>query len=97
MRTFHIRLTLDGDLDFQPDRAARQPSTRSQAEIPDFAAGQRLRNGGGFGVEWCRHRAVDHVELTVRRRAGSGPFALQGQLAGLSAARPGGARRCGRR
>jgi hypothetical protein len=75
-RTFHIRLKLDGDVDFHLT-APRGAVYVVQAEIPDFAAGQRLRNGGDFGVEWCRHRAVDHVELTVRRRAGSGPFALR--------------------
>jgi hypothetical protein len=75
-RTFHIRLKLDGDLDFQL-RAPRGAVYAVQAQIPDFAAGQRLRNGGEFGVEWCRHRAVDEVELTVRRRKGSGPFALK--------------------
>ena len=53
-----------------------------QAQIPDFAAGERLRNGGQFGVEWCRHREVDRVELTVRRRKGSGPFALRASWAG---------------
>jgi hypothetical protein len=75
-RTFHIRLTLDGDVSFAL-KAPRGAVYEVQAEIPDFAAGQRLRNGRGFGVEWCRHRSVDHVELTVRRRAGRGPFALR--------------------
>jgi hypothetical protein len=75
-RTFHIQVKLDGDLDVS---LASPPGTvyTVQARIPDFAAGQRLRNGGEFGVEWCRHRKVDHVELTVRRRTGSGPFALK--------------------
>jgi hypothetical protein len=75
-RTFHIEVKLDGDMAFNLT-AARGASYVVQAQIPDFAAGQRLRNGGQFGVEWCRHRAVDHVTLTVRRRAGSGPFALR--------------------
>ena len=75
-RTFHIRLKLDGDLSF---KLTAPPGSVYvvQAQIPDFAAGQRLRGGGEFGVEWCRHRAVDHVNLTVRRRTGSGPFALK--------------------
>jgi hypothetical protein len=76
VRTFHLRLELDGDVDFQLT-APRGSVYVVQAQIPDFAAGQRLRNGGQFGVEWCRHRATDHVKLTVRRRAGSGPFALK--------------------
>ena len=75
-RTFHIRLKLDGDLDFHLT-APGGAVYAVQARIPDFAAGQRLRNGGEFGVEWCRHRAVDEVELTVRRRKGSGPFTLK--------------------
>jgi hypothetical protein len=75
-RTFHIEVKLDGDMAFNLT-AARGASYVVQAQIPDFAAGQRLGNGGQFGVEWCRHRAVDHVTLTVRRRAGSGPFALR--------------------
>jgi hypothetical protein len=75
-RTFHIRVALDGDVGLRL-RAPRGTVYEVQAEIPGFAAGQRLRNGGDFGVEWCRHRPVDRVELTVRRRAGSGPFALR--------------------
>jgi hypothetical protein len=75
-RTFHIRLALDGDVSLAL-RARRGAVYEVQAEIPGFAAGQRLRNGRGFGVEWCRHRPVDRIELTVRRRAGSGPFALR--------------------
>jgi hypothetical protein len=76
VRTFHIQVRLDGDLDLHL-RAPRGTVYTVQAQIPDFAAGKRLRNGGELGVEWCRHRAVDHVKLTVRRRAGSGPFALE--------------------
>lgn len=75
-RTFHIKVALDGDIRLGLT-TPRGAVYEVQAQIPDFAAGQRLRNGGGFGVEWCRHRAVDHVKLTVRRRAGSGPFTLR--------------------
>ena len=75
-RTFHVRLTLDGDLTVRL-AAPRGSVYDVQAEIPDFAAGRRLRGGGAFGVQWCRHRSVDSVKLTVRRRAGSGPFALR--------------------
>jgi hypothetical protein len=75
-RTFHIRLKLDGDLELKLT-APRGSVYTVQAQIPDFAAGRRLHNGGSFGVEWCRHRRVDKVELTVRQRKGSGPFALR--------------------
>lgn len=75
-RTFRIPIKLDGDLSAIL-RAPRGAVYAVQAEIPDFAAGRRLRNGGELGVEWCRHRRVDHVELTVTRRKGSGPFALR--------------------
>jgi hypothetical protein len=75
-RSFHIQVKLDGDmrLDLSAPRGAVY---EVEAETPGFAAGQRLRTGEGFGVEWCRRRDVDHVKLTVRRRAGRGPFALR--------------------
>jgi hypothetical protein len=75
-RSFYIRLRLDGDLGLRLT-APRGTVYEVEAETPGFAAGQRLRGGGAFGVEWCRRRAVDLVKLTVRRRAGSGPFALR--------------------
>jgi hypothetical protein len=75
-RSFHIRLSLDGDLRLQlkaPPGAVYEVS----AETPGFAAGQRLRNGQSFGIEWCRQRKdTDPITLTVRRRSGSGPFRL---------------------
>jgi len=74
-RTFHIKLTLDGDLDFHL-RAPRGTVYEVEAETRGFAAGHRLRGGGEFGIEWCRQHRVDSVELTVRRRAGHGRFAL---------------------
>jgi hypothetical protein len=75
-RSFHIQVKLDGDmrLDLTAPRGAVY---EVEAETPGFAAGQRLRTGEGFGVEWCRRRDVDHVKLTVRRRSGRGPFALR--------------------
>jgi hypothetical protein len=75
-RTFHIRLTLDGDVNLGLT-SPRGTVYEVAAETRGFAAGQRLRNSGGFGVERCRQRQVDQVELTVRRRVGSGPFALK--------------------
>jgi hypothetical protein len=75
-RSFHIRLHLDGDLAMRLT-APRGTVYSVQAEISDFAAGRRLHGSGGFGVQWCRHRNVDRVELTVTRRKGSGPFALR--------------------
>ena len=77
VRTFHIRLTLDGDVDLQLTAprgiGLRGPGRDARTSPP--ASG--CAGGGEFGVEWCRQRAVDHVKLTVRRRAGSGPFALR--------------------
>jgi hypothetical protein len=80
-RTFRIKLRLDGEL--RLDLAAPRGAVYEvAAETPGFAAGERLRDGRGFGVDWCRRRAVDHVELTVRRRSGHGPFALRVSWAG---------------
>lgn len=75
-RTFHIRMHLDGDLELRL-RAPRGVVYEVQAETPGFAAGRRLRGGGSFGIEWCRQRSLDRIELTVRRRSGAGPFALR--------------------
>jgi hypothetical protein len=75
-RSFYIRMHLDGDLAMRLT-APRGSVYSVQAEIPDFAAGRRLHGGGDFGVEWCRHRRVDRIKLTVTRREGSGPFALR--------------------
>jgi hypothetical protein len=74
-RTFHIRLSLDGDVDLRL-RAPRGTVYQVEAETPGFAAGRRLRGGGEFGIEWCRQHKADSVKLTVRRRAGHGPFTL---------------------
>ncbi len=75
-RTFRIPVRLDGDLKF---RLTSAPGAvyEVEARAGGFAAGRRLRDGRGFGVEWCRRRAVEHVAITVRRRAGAGPFALR--------------------
>jgi hypothetical protein len=75
-RSFKIRLQLDGDLRLRLD-APPGAVYEVSAETPGFAAGQRLRDGQEFGVEWCRRRKdADPITLTVRRRAGSGPFRL---------------------
>jgi hypothetical protein len=80
-RSFHIKVRLDGDL--RLDLAAPKGAVYEvEAETPGFAAGERLRDGEGFGVEWCRRRDVDHVKLTVRRRAGRGPFVLSASWPG---------------
>jgi hypothetical protein len=76
VRRFRIRLKLDGNVALRlaaPARAAYSV----EAETGGYAAGRILRPGGGFGIEWCRHRPVDEVKLTVRRRSGAGPFALR--------------------
>jgi hypothetical protein len=75
-RSFQIRMALDGDVELNLT-APRGTYYEVEAETPGFAAGRKLRGGGDFGVEWCRQRRVDLIELTVRRRAGSGPFALR--------------------
>jgi hypothetical protein len=74
-RSFHIRLTLDGDVELKL-RAPRGTVYEVEAQTRGFAAGHKLRGGGEFGVEWCRQHQVDKVDLTVRRRSGHGPFAL---------------------
>jgi hypothetical protein len=74
-KSFHIRLALDGDVTLHLT-APRGTVYVVEAETKGFAAGQRLRSGGEFGVEWCRQRSVDGVDLTVRRRSGRGPFTL---------------------
>jgi hypothetical protein len=74
-KSFHIRLSLDGDVTLHLT-APRGTVYVVEAETKGFAAGQRLRSGGEFGVEWCRQRSVDGVDLTVRRRSGRGPFTL---------------------
>jgi hypothetical protein len=80
-RTVHIKVRLDGDV--QLDLAAPRGAVYEvSAETPGFAAGQRLRDGKGFGVEWCRRRQVDRVELEVRRVSGRGPFVLSASWAG---------------
>jgi hypothetical protein len=74
-RTFRIRVVLDGHLTMR--LAGRAGASYSvEAKTAGFAAGRTLRSGGRFRVEWCRRRPVDRVKLTVRRRTGSGPFAL---------------------
>jgi hypothetical protein len=75
-RTFHIRMTLDGDLAATLSTASRGTFS-VEAETPGFATGRRLRDGGGLGAEWCRQRKVDNVAVTVRRRTGRGPFSLR--------------------
>lgn len=75
VRKFKIRLTLDGAVKLR--LAARRGTSYSvEAETGGFGAGRVLRSGGGYGIEWCRRRPAERVTLTVRRRSGSGPFAL---------------------
>jgi hypothetical protein len=74
-RTFRIRLKLDGNVTMRLKGPARA-SYSVEAETAGYAAGRNMRAGGTFGIEWCRRRPVDHVKITVRRRTGTGPFAL---------------------
>jgi hypothetical protein len=74
-RTFRIRVELDGNVTMRL-KGPPGASYSVEAETAGFAAGRTLRSGGRFRVEWCRRRPVDRVKLTVRRRTGSGPFAL---------------------
>jgi hypothetical protein len=74
-RRFRIPVKLDGNLSVRlaaPAHAAYEVS----AQTAGYAAGRTLRAGGQLGIEWCRRRPVENVTLTVRRRKGSGPFAL---------------------
>jgi hypothetical protein len=75
VRRFRIPVKLDGNLTARlaaPARAAYEVS----AQTAGYAAGRTLSAGGQLGVEWCRRRPLERVTLTVRRRKGSGPFAL---------------------
>jgi hypothetical protein len=74
-RTFRIRLKLDGSV-FMRLKGPAGARYTVEAETAGYAAGRHMRAGGLFGIEWCRRRAVDHVKITVRRRSGTGPFAL---------------------
>jgi hypothetical protein len=77
-RTFRLRLRLDGNV-----RVALhgRPALRAQVELRarSFATAETLgaARRRGFGVEWCRRQRVEHVSVIVRRRAGTGPFALR--------------------
>ncbi len=75
-RTFMIRVELDGRLIMRLEGPAGA-SYSVEAETAGFASGRTLRSGGKIGMEWCRRRPVDRLRLTVRRRTGSGPFALR--------------------
>jgi hypothetical protein len=75
VRTFRIRLTLDGNVKMRLKGPAGARYT-VEAVTTGYAAGKNMRAGGRFGVEWCRRRPVDNVQITIRRRSGTGPFAL---------------------
>jgi hypothetical protein len=74
-RTFRIRVRLDGHVTMRLKGPAGARYT-VEAATTAYAAGKNMRAGGTFGIEWCRRRPVDKVRITVRRRAGTGPFAL---------------------
>jgi hypothetical protein len=74
-RTFRVRLRLDGNVALRV-RGPAGSSYEVEAETAGYAAGGTLRSGKELRVQWCRRRPVDLVKLTVRRRAGAGPFAL---------------------
>ena len=75
-RSFKLRMRLDGDLTVRLDAAAGVKAV-VELESGSFASGETLRDGQGFGIEWCRRVESELVTITVRRRAGSGPFALR--------------------
>jgi hypothetical protein len=75
-RTFKLRVKLDGNVAMRLKGPAGGRYT-VEAETAGYAAGKDMRSGGMLRVEWCRRRPVDHVTITVRRRAGTGPFALR--------------------
>jgi hypothetical protein len=73
--SFDIRVTLDGNLGVQlggPPGASYEVEARTR----DYVVGRKLGARGGFGLAWCRRRAVERVTLTVRRVRGAGAFAL---------------------
>ena len=74
--SYRLRMTLDGDVSVRLDAAV---SLRAEVELESgsFASGETLRGGQGFGIEWCRRAESERVTVTIRRRAGSGPFALR--------------------
>jgi hypothetical protein len=74
-RTFRISLNLDGNLTMRLKGPAGARYS-VEAETAGYAAGRNTRAGRTFGIEWCRRRPVDRVTITVRRRTGTGPFAL---------------------
>jgi hypothetical protein len=74
-RTFRIRMKLDGRLKMRLKGPAGARYT-VEAETAGYATGRNMRAGGTFSTEWCRRQPVDEVKITVRRRAGTGPFAL---------------------
>lgn len=74
-RTFRLTVRLDGDVTLEL-AAPRGMKTSIQAEARGFAAGRTLRGGQSVGIEWCRRSPVEHVTVTIHRRAGAGPFAL---------------------
>jgi len=75
-RSMRLRLTLDGDVTARLDAA---PGLRAAVELESdqFASGETLSGGQAFGVEWCRRAERETVTVRVRRRSGSGPFALR--------------------
>jgi len=75
-RAYSVQLTLDGDVSVQLD-AARGLKADIELQSGSFASGETLTSGQGFGVQWCRRDTTEQVRVTVRRRAGSGPFAVR--------------------
>jgi len=75
-RTYIVPMTLDGDVSVRFD-AARGVKAEVELESGSFASGETLASGQGFGIEWCRRAETEQVRVTVRRRAGSGPFAVR--------------------
>jgi hypothetical protein len=75
-RSFRIRMALDGDVRVRLD-APRRVSATVELTTQGHAAGARVRGGRRMGVEWCRHRPVEHLQVTVRRHSGKGRFALR--------------------
>jgi hypothetical protein len=77
-----LHLRLDGDVTVV---LQSRPGSRFQLEARSDAwgVGRSLSNGGQLGIEWCRKAPGDSgMTLTVRRRAGSGPFRLTVRYAG---------------
>jgi hypothetical protein len=72
VKRFHFRMRLDGAV-----RVRLSGPARLRAAVSVSAGGRTVRAGRALGVEWCRRKPNELVTVTVRRKAGAGPFAVR--------------------